>query len=161
MQPTKHFKLPHDVSRDIIMVGPGTGIAPFRAFLEERQATAAPGRNWLFFGNPHAATDYFYKEEFEAMAKQGFLHRLDTAWSRDQEHKIYVQDKIRDAGEEMWKWLAGGAHFYVCGDATYMAKDVEKALIDIIRKYGGMNEEAAISYLAGLKEEHRYQRDVY
>lgn len=161
MQPTKHFKLPQDLSRDIIMVGPGTGIAPFRAFLEERQATAATGRNWLFFGNPHEATDFFYKEEFEAMAKSGYLHRLDTAWSRDQEHKIYVQDKIRDAGEEMWSWLAGGSHFYICGDATYMAKDVENALIDIIRKYGGMNEEGALAYLATLKEEHRYQRDVY
>ena len=161
MQPTKHFKLPHDLSRDIIMVGPGTGIAPFRAFLEERQATAASGRNWLFFGNAHEATDFFYRDEFTAMEKAGYLHRLDTAWSRDQAHKIYVQDKIREAGEEMWKWLECGAHFYVCGDATYMAKDVEKALIEIIRKFGGMNDEAALAYLAVLKEEHRYQRDVY
>lgn len=161
MQPTKHFKLPEDPTRDIIMVGPGTGVAPFRAFLEERQATQAPGRNWLFFGNAHEATDFFYEAEFEAMKTTGYLARLDAAWSRDQDHKIYVQDKIRESAEEVWKWLDGGAHFYVCGDATRMAPDVEKALTDLIRKYGNLNDEGASAYLKTLKEAHRYQRDVY
>ena len=161
MQPTKHFKLPTDLSRDIIMVGPGTGIAPFRAFLEEREITEATGRNWLLFGNPHEETDYFYKEEFDAMQESGVLTRLDLAWSRDQEHKIYVQDRLRENGEELWKWLENGAHFYVCGDAKYMAPDVEKALLESVRKYGGMDDEGASAYLKKLKEEHRYQRDVY
>ncbi|MEM1441664.1 MAG: sulfite reductase subunit alpha [Verrucomicrobiota bacterium] len=161
MQPTKHFKLPTDLSKDVIMVGPGTGIAPFRAFLEEREITEAPGRNWLFFGNPHEETDYFYKEEFEEMTKAGVLTRIDCAWSRDQEHKIYVQDKIRENSEEVWKWLEGGAHFYVCGDATYMAGDVERALLDAIRKYGGLDDEGAQAYLGELKDAGRYQRDVY
>ncbi|MEX2580447.1 MAG: sulfite reductase subunit alpha [Verrucomicrobiales bacterium] len=161
MQPTKHFKLPQDTSKDIIMVGPGTGIAPFRAFLEERQATGAGGRNWLFFGNPHQATDFFYEEQFKAMQKDGVLTRLDVAWSRDQDYKIYVQDKIREFSAEVWEWLEGGAHFYVCGDANYMAGDVNKALFELVRKYGGFNDEAAAAYLKKLKDEHRYQRDVY
>jgi sulfite reductase (NADPH) flavoprotein alpha-component len=161
MQPTKHFKLPTDLSKDVIMVGPGTGIAPFRAFLEEREVTEATGRNWLFFGNPHEATDYFYKEEFDAMQKSGVLTRLDLAWSRDQKHKIYVQDKIRENSEEIWNWLEAGAHFYVCGDAKYMAPDVERALLESIRKFGGMDDEGATAYLKKLKDEHRYQRDVY
>jgi sulfite reductase (NADPH) flavoprotein alpha-component len=161
MQNAKHFKLPEDSDRDIIMVGPGTGIAPFRAFLEEREVTGAKGRNWLFFGNPHEATDFFYKEEFEAMQDAGVLTKIDVAWSRDQDFKIYVQDKIRENSEEIWNWLEAGAHFYVCGDAIYMAGDVEKALLDLIRKYGGINDEGAEEYLKKLKEEHRYQRDVY
>ncbi|MEM6915810.1 MAG: flavodoxin domain-containing protein [Verrucomicrobiota bacterium] len=161
MQPTKHFKLPTDLSKDVIMVGPGTGIAPFRAFLEEREVTEATGRNWLFFGNPHEETDYFYKEEFDEMAEAGVLTRIDCAWSRDQKHKIYVQDKIQENAEEVWKWLEGGAHFYVCGDATYMAGDVEKALLNAIRKYGGLDDEGAQAYLSDLKSEGRYQRDVY
>ncbi|MDF1824312.1 MAG: flavodoxin domain-containing protein [Verrucomicrobiales bacterium] len=161
MQPTKHFKLPTDLSKDVIMVGPGTGIAPFRAFLEERQVSKASGRNWLFFGNPHEATDYFYKEEFDEMAKEGVLTRIDCAWSRDQKHKIYVQDKIREFSEEVWKWLEAGAHFYVCGDATYMAGDVDKALFELVRKYGGYDHEEAGAYLKKLKDDGRYQRDVY
>lgn len=161
MQPTKHFKLPEDTDRDIIMVGPGTGIAPFRAFLEEREVTEAKGRNWLFFGNPHETTDYFYREQLEAMQKKGVLTRIDLAWSRDQDHKIYVQDRIREHSEEVWKWLEAGAHFYVCGDATYMAGDVDKALFELVRKYGGFNDEEAAAYLKRLKDEHRYQRDVY
>lgn len=161
MQPTKHFKLPEDGSKDIIMVGPGTGIAPFRAFLEEREASKATGRSWLFFGNPHEKTDYFYQEQFDKMQESGILTRIDCAWSRDQEFKIYVQDKIREHSEEIWNWLEGGAHFYVCGDATYMAGDVEKALFDLIRKYGGHNDEEAAEYLKTLKDQHRYQRDVY
>ena len=161
MQPTKHFKLPTDPSKDIIMVGPGTGIAPFRAFLEEREFTKASGRSWLFFGNPHEATDYFYKDEFDSMQESGVLTRIDCAWSRDQEHKIYVQDKIREFSEEVWNWLEGGAHFYVCGDATYMAGDVEEALFELIRKYGGLDHEGAEAYLKQMKDDHRYQRDVY
>ncbi|MEM9018294.1 MAG: flavodoxin domain-containing protein, partial [Verrucomicrobiota bacterium] len=143
MQPTKHFKLPIDLSRDVIMVGPGTGIAPFRAFLEEREATEASGRNWLFFGNPHEATDFFYKEEFDEMAKRGVLTKIDVAWSRDQKEKVYVQDKIRENSKEIWKWLEAGSHFYVCGDATYMAPDVEKALLDLISKFGKLDEDGA------------------
>lgn len=161
MQPTKHFKLPEDPSRDVIMVGPGTGIAPFRAFLEEREVTEAPGRNWLFFGNPHEASDYFYKDEFDEMQKSGVLSRIDVAWSRDQAYKIYVQDKIREFSEEVWNWIDGGAHFYVCGDANYMAPDVEKALFELIRKYGNLNDQGAADYIKRLKDEHRYQRDVY
>ncbi len=161
MQPTKHFKLPADPARDIIMVGPGTGIAPFRAFLEERRATEAPGRNWLFFGNAHEANDFFYEEEFAEMKASGSLARIDAAWSRDQEFKIYVQDKIRENDSEVWNWLEGGAHFYICGDAAHMAPDVEKALADLIRKYGNVDDEGAAAYLKRLKDEHRYQRDVY
>ena len=161
MQPTKHFKLPEDLTKDVIMVGPGTGIAPFRAFLEEREMTEAPGRNWLFFGNPHEKTDYFYQDEFEAMQKKGVLTRIDVAWSRDQAYKIYVQDKIREFSEEVWKWIDGGAHFYVCGDANYMAPDVEKALFELIRKYGNLNDQGAADYLKRLKDENRYQRDGY
>ena len=161
MQPAKHFKLPVDLSKDVIMVGPGTGIAPFRAFLEERQVTEAKGRNWLFFGNPHETTDYFYKEEFDAMQKDGVLTKIDLAWSRDQDHKVYVQDKIRDNAEELWNWLDEGAHFYVCGDATYMAGDVEKELLNLIQKFGGHDSEGAQAYLKQLKDDHRYQRDVY
>ena len=161
MQPTKHFKLPEDLGKDIIMVGPGTGIAPFRAFLEEREVTEATGRNWLFFGNPHEATDYFYKDEFDAMQESGVLTRIDLAWSRDQDHKIYVQDKLRESAEEIWQWLENGAHFYVCGDAKYMAPDVEQALLDAISQYGGTDEEGARDYLKKMKDEHRYQRDVY
>lgn len=161
MQPTKHFKLPEDPEKDIIMVGPGTGIAPFRAFLEERQVSKAPGRSWLFFGNPHEETDYFYEDEFDAMKKDGSLTRIDVAWSRDQDFKIYVQDKIREFSSEVWNWIDGGAHFYVCGDANYMAPDVEKALFELIRKYGNLNDEGAAEYLKKLKDEGRYQRDVY
>lgn len=161
MQPTKHFKLPEDPARDVIMVGPGTGVAPFRAFLEERLVTKATGRNWLFFGNAHEATDFFYESEFLAMKQAGTLTRLDAAWSRDQGHKIYVQDKIREFSEEVWKWIDGGAYFYICGDATHMAPDVEKSLIDLIRKHGNLSDEAATAYLKALKDDHRYQRDVY
>ncbi len=161
LQHAKHFKLPEDTDRDVIMVGPGTGIAPFRAFLEERKFTGAKGRNWLFFGNPYQATDYFYEEEFEHLQVEGVLTRLDLAWSRDQEEKVYVQHKIADAGEELWKWVEGGSHLYVCGDATYMAGDVDKALHDAIEKFGGMSETEAADYVAEMKKDKRYQRDVY
>ena len=131
----KGFKLPEDTDRDVIMVGPGTGIAPFRAFLEERAITGGgKGRNWLLFGNPHEATDYFYQEEFEQMQKDGVLNKLDLAWSRDQDYKIYVQHKLQENAETLWNWIEGGAHFYVCGDATRMAKDVDQALHDADRQ---------------------------
>jgi len=161
LQAAKHFKLPADPAASIIMVGPGTGIAPFRAFLEERRAAGAAGRNWLFFGNPHEETDFYYRDDFEAMREDGVLHRLDTAWSRDQETKIYVQDRMREAGAELWRWLDEGAHFYVCGDAKRMAKDVDAALHEIVAEHGGHSEAAAADYVADLKKQKRYQRDVY
>jgi sulfite reductase (NADPH) flavoprotein alpha-component len=161
VQGAKHFKLPAKGEVPVIMVGPGTGVAPFRAFLEERQAVGAEGRNWLFFGNPHEATDFFYQEEFTAMQEAGFLTRLDVAWSRDQDHKIYVQDKIRENSEEIWQWIKEGAHFYVCGDAIYMAGDVDKALHDLIEQHGGLSETEAAEYVARMKRSKRYQRDVY
>ena len=161
LMPAKSFKLPEDKTTDIIMVGPGTGIAPFRSFLYERKAGGATGRNWLFFGNPHEATDYFYQEEFEAMQEEGLLTRLDLAWSRDQDYKIYVQDKMNEASEELWKWIDSGAHLYVCGDAVYMAGDVDKALHKAIEDHGGRSEEEAIEYVKQMKADRRYQRDVY
>lgn len=161
VQQAKHFKLPDDPDIPIIMVGPGTGIAPFRAFLEEREATGASGLNWLFFGNPHEAVDFLYREQLEKMQANGVLTRLDTAWSRDQETKIYVQDRMIEAGAELWKWLEEGAHFYVCGDAKRMAKDVDEALLAVIAKHGAKSDTESAAYLATMKREKRYQRDVY
>ncbi|TVR51244.1 MAG: sulfite reductase subunit alpha [Puniceicoccaceae bacterium] len=156
-----HFGLPEDPERDIIMVGPGTGVAPFRAFLQERIATGATGRNWLFFGDQHHATDYLYGEEFDAWHRDGKLHRLDLAWSRDQEHKIYVQNRMLEHASEIWKWLDGGAIFYVCGDAKRMAKDVDAALHDIIAQGAGLDAAGAADYVKQMKKDRRYQRDVY
>lgn len=155
------FRLPADGSVPVIMVGPGTGIAPFRAFLEERKATCAKGKNWLFFGNPHQATDFLYGPELEAFQKDGTLSRMDLAWSRDQKQKIYVQDLMLKEGAEMWKWLQEGAAFYVCGDASRMAKDVDAALHTIAREHGKLSEEQAAAYIAQLKKDKRYLRDVY
>lgn len=155
------FRLPSDESKPVIMVGPGTGIAPFRAFLEDRRATGAKGRNWLFFGNPHQATDYLYKEEIEGFVADGTLSRLDLAWSRDQKHKIYVQDLMRKNGAEIWAWLSDGASFYVCGDASRMAKDVDQALREIAREHGRLDDSECESFMAELKKGKRYQRDVY
>ena len=157
----KAFRLPEDLSKDIIMVGPGTGVAPFRAFLEEREATEASGRNWLFFGNPYRSTDFIYEEQINGWVDNKTLDRLDLAFSRDQDHKIYVQDKMLEAGEEIWSWLQGGGYFYVCGDASHMAKDVDKALHTIAQTHGGMSEEKAVNYFKELKKEKRYARDVY
>jgi len=161
--PSKHFKLPEDNNTPIIMVGPGTGIAPFRAFLEEREITKAPGKNWMFFGDQHKATDFLYEEEFEAWQSSGLLTKLDLAFSRDQEEKIYVQDRMRENGAELWKWISEGAYFYVCGDAKRMAKDVHQALIDIAIEHGGMSPEDADVYVNKtlMREERRYLRDVY
>jgi sulfite reductase (NADPH) flavoprotein alpha-component len=156
-----HFKPPADMAKDCIMVGPGTGIAPFRAFVQERVAVDAAGRNWVFFGDQQKATDFIYGDEWLAYMAQGQLARLDLAWSRDQGHKVYVQDRMRENAAALWAWLENGAHFYVCGDAKRMAKDVDLALHDIIAQQGGMDTVAAADYVKQLKKEKRYQRDVY
>jgi len=145
----------------MIMVGPGTGIAPFRAFLEERKATGAKGGNWLFFGAQKSSCDFFYKEELEAYQREGVLTRLDTAFSRDQDFKIYVQHRMVENAKELWHWFEQGAHFYVCGDASRMAKDVDKALHEIVEIGGGRSQEDAAQYIKKLKSDKRYQRDVY
>ena len=163
VQESRSFRLPADRTKDIIMCGPGAGIAPFRAFLEQRILEGATGRNWLFFGEQHSASDFLYGPEFVAYHGQGKLHRLDLAFSRDQSYKIYVQHRMREQGKELWSWLQGGAYFYVCGDAKHMAKDVHQALIDIAQKEGGLSPEAAAEYVnvTLMKTERRYLRDVY
>jgi sulfite reductase (NADPH) flavoprotein alpha-component len=155
------FRLPANLDTPVIMVGPGTGIAPFRAFLEERQATAARGRNWLFFGDQKRSTDFLYRDELETMFKGGVLTKLDLAFSRDQAEKIYVQHRMIEHAKELWAWLEEGAHFYVCGDAKRMAKDVDAALHELIQTAGGKTREQAAEYVAALKTAKRYQRDVY
>lgn len=157
----KHFRLPADRTKPVIMVGPGTGIAPFRAFLEEREATGAPGKNWLFFGDQRRATDFLYHDQIIEWVRNGVLTRLDTAFSRDQEEKIYVQTRMLTAAAELWQWLEEGAHFYVCGDAKRMAKDVDEALHQIIASAGGKTADEAAAYVAAMKKNKRYQRDVY
>ena len=156
-----NFRLPNDATKPIIMVGSGTGVAPFRAFMQQRVVDEASGKNWLIFGNPHFASDFLYQTEWQQFAKEGFLHKYDFAWSRDQEKKIYVQDKIRENSTALWQWLQEGAYFYVCGDASKMAKDVEQALLDVIAKEGNLSPDEAEDYLNELREEKRYQRDVY
>jgi sulfite reductase (NADPH) flavoprotein alpha-component len=161
VQKSPNFKLPPDGSRPVIMIGPGTGIAPFRAFLHERLACGHGGRNWLFFGEQCAARDFLYREELAEMARHGHLTRLDTAFSRDQARKIYVQDRMREQTGEFWKWIENGAHVYVCGDAKRMAKDVDAALHEIIRSSGGRSEADAAAFVQEMKAARRYQRDVY
>lgn len=161
IQPSHGFKPPASGDTPMIMVGPGTGIAPFRAFLEERLAVGAKGRNWLFFGDQRRATDYLYEDSLERWRADGFLTRLDLAFSRDQAEKIYVQTRMLEAASELWSWLEDGAHFYVCGDASRMAKDVDAALLTIIEKAGGRSPEDAKAYVAKLKANKRYSRDVY
>lgn len=156
-----HFGLPEDASTPIIMVGPGTGIAPFRAFLQERIASRATGKNWLFFGDQHAATDFLYQDEFEGMKAENHIERLDLAWSRDQDEKVYVQHKMLESGAALWEWLDAGASFYVCGDAKRMARDVDAALHQIAGEHGGLSEEEAVAFIKQLKKDKRYQRDVY
>lgn len=156
-----NFRLPANPETPVIMIGPGTGIAPFRAFMQQRAADEAPGKNWLFFGNPHFTEDFLYQVEWQRYVKEGVLSRIDLAWSRDQKEKIYVQDKLREQGAELWRWINDGAHIYVCGDANRMAKDVEQALLEVIAQFGGMDAEAADEYLSELRVERRYQRDVY
>ena len=156
-----HFGPPEDGAKDCIMVGPGTGIAPFRAFVQDRVATGAKGRNWLFFGDQRRGTDFLYEEEWQQYLAKGQLTRLDTAFSRDQLLKVYVQDRMRENAAELWSWIQGGAYFYVCGDAKRMAKDVDTALHDIVRDKGGLSTEQAADYVKQMKKEKRYQRDVY
>lgn len=156
-----NFRLPANPATPVIMVGPGTGIAPFRAFLQQREAQGDEGQNWLFFGNPHFTQDFLYQVEWQKYVKSGLLTRIDLAFSRDQAHKIYVQDRIRERGAELWQWLEQGAHFYVCGDANRMAKDVQEALLEVIAQHGGKDREAAEEYLNELRRAKRYQRDVY
>jgi sulfite reductase (NADPH) flavoprotein alpha-component len=157
----KHFRMPENSDTPMIMVGPGTGVAPFRAFLQERKATGAKGKNWLFFGDQRAVTDFLYREELEAAQADGSLHILSTAFSRDQEHKIYVQHRMHEHGAELFDWLENGAYFYVCGDAKRMAKDVDAALHEIVEKRGGKSSEQAKEYVEALKKEKRYRKDVY
>ncbi len=161
IQPNKKFRLPKDPAVPIIMIGPGTGVAPFRGFLHERRATGASGRNWLFFGERSASTDYLYRDELEAMHADGHLSRLDTAFSRDQERKVYVQDRMLEQAQTFWAWLQEGASVYVCGDASRMAKDVHAAIQTIVSQQGCMSTEASEEYVHSLKEQHRYHRDVY
>lgn len=156
-----NFRLPANPETPVIMIGPGTGIAPFRAFMQQRAADDAPGKNWLFFGNPHFTEDFLYQVEWQRYVKEGVLTRIDLAWSRDQKEKVYVQDKLREQGAELWRWINDGAHIYVCGDANRMAKDVEQALLEVIAEFGGMDTEAADEFLSELRVERRYQRDVY
>jgi sulfite reductase (NADPH) flavoprotein alpha-component len=161
VQKAEHFSLPADPSLPVIMIGPGTGIAPFRAFLHERMATKAPGRNWLFFGHQRSASDFFYEDELAAMKAARVLTRLTLAWSRDGEQKIYVQDRMREVGRDLWSWLAEGAHVYVCGDARHMARDVERALVDVVAKFGVRSINEAVTFVADLKKGGRYHQDVY
>jgi len=161
LQPSSRFRLPADLSRPIIMVGPGTGIAPFRAFLHERRATGAPGGNWLFFGEQHQASDFYYRDEIEAWRRDGHLDRLSLAFSRDQAEKIYVQHRMIEQGADLWRWLAEGASFYVCGDARHMGRDVDRALRAVVARHSGMTPDAADDYVSQMAQEKRYLRDVY
>jgi sulfite reductase (NADPH) flavoprotein alpha-component len=161
VQKAHAFGLPADPATPIVMIGPGTGVAPFRAFLHERMATKAKGRNWLFFGHQRSACDFFYEDEFAAMKAKGVLTRLSLAWSRDGEQKFYVQDRMREVGRDLWSWLTDGAHVYVCGDAKRMAKDVELTLVDIVAQHGARSTDQAIAFVAELKKQGRYQQDVY
>lgn len=156
-----NFRLPANPQTPVIMIGPGTGIAPFRAFMQQRAADGAEGKNWLFFGNPHFTEDFLYQVEWQRYVKEGVLSRIDMAWSRDQKEKVYVQDKLREQGAELWRWINDGAHIYVCGDANRMAKDVEQVLLEVIAEFGAMDIETADEFLSELRVERRYQRDVY
>ena len=155
------FRLPENPDTPVIMIGAGTGVAPFRAFMQQRAANGDSGKNWLIFGNQHFTQDFLYQTEWQSWAKDGLLNKYDFAWSRDQEEKIYVQHKIREEAAELWQWLQQGAHIYVCGDASRMAKDVEQALLDTIAEQGGLSADDADEYLDNLRQEGRYQRDVY
>jgi sulfite reductase (NADPH) flavoprotein alpha-component len=161
VQKAHGFALPQDPRTPIIMIGPGTGVAPFRAFLLDRRATGAPGKNWLFFGHQRSACDFFYSDELNAMKTSGLLTRMSLAWSRDGEKKFYVQDRMREVGRELWSWLAEGANVYICGDAKRMAKDVERALVDIVAQHGARTIDEAVSFIADLKKKGRFQQDVY
>ncbi|MDD5199308.1 MAG: sulfite reductase subunit alpha [Terrimicrobiaceae bacterium] len=157
----KNFRVPEDPATDMIMVGPGTGIAPFRAMLQERQVTGATGRNWLFFGEQRSASDFFYRDEFEKYQADGVLSKFDTAFSRDQAFKIYVQHRVLEHAAELYDWFENGACFFICGDAARMAKDVDAALHEVVQKAGGKTPEQAVEYIDALKKAKRYRKDVY
>lgn len=157
----KHFRIPEDPATSMVMVGPGTGIAPFRAMLQERAALGAPGKNWLFFGEQQSKSDFFYRDEFEKYQADGVLTRFDTAFSRDQDYKIYVQHRILEHAAELYDWFENGAVFYICGDAARMAKDVDAALHEVVEKAGGKSPEQAKEYIDAMKKEKRYRKDVY
>jgi len=161
VQKAHAFGLPADPSVPVIMIGPGTGIAPFLGFLQQRQAAGATGRNWLFFGHQRRDTDFFYEDEFVALKTKNVLTRLSLAWSRDGEEKFYVQDRMRQVGRDLWAWLADGAQIYVCGDAKRMARDVERALVDIAAQHGVRTLDEAIAFVGNLKKQGRYHQDVY
>lgn len=161
VQANKHFHLPETQDKDIIMVGPGTGIAPFRSFIQERAVNQATGRSWLFFGDQHAASDFLYQDELEKYQQNGVLTKLDTAFSRDGDQKVYVQHKMLENSKEIFEWLVKGAYFYVCGDKERMAKDVNEALINVIEKEGAMTRDEAEAYLKDMQKQGHYQRDVY
>lgn len=161
LRSNKNFRLPEDTGAPIIMVGPGTGVAPFRAFLQEREEQGARGGSWLFFGNPYFRTDFLYQTEWQRWLREGLLERMDVAFSRDGERKVYVQDRLRERGAEVFRWLQNGAHFYVCGDADHMAPDVHATLQEIVRDHGDLSQEDAAEYVKNLQREKRYQRDVY
>ncbi|MGI2014297.1 assimilatory sulfite reductase (NADPH) flavoprotein subunit [Shewanella oncorhynchi] len=161
VESNKHFRLPENPETPVIMVGPGTGVAPFRAFMQERVAQGIKGDSWLFFGNPHFEQDFLYQTEWQQYLKNGDLSRIDVAFSRDQAHKIYVQHRIKEQGQALWQWLQNGAHLYICGDAECMAKDVHQALIEVAVEVGGLNTEAAEAYFETLRSDKRYQKDVY
>jgi sulfite reductase (NADPH) flavoprotein alpha-component len=155
------FRLPDDPARDIIMIGPGTGVAPYRAFLQHREAQGARGRNWLLFGARHFASEFLYQLEWQEAQRKGLLHRLDLAFSRDNTPRAYVQDRMREQGRELFAWLQGGAYVYVCGDAEHMAPDVHAALTDVAAEHGGLGREAAEAWVRELADDRRYLRDVY
>jgi sulfite reductase (NADPH) flavoprotein alpha-component len=161
VEPNERFRLPDDPSRDVIMIGPGTGVAPYRGFLQEREAQGATGRNWLVFGARHFASEFLYQVEWQEAARKGLLHRVDLAFSRDATPRAYVQERLREAGAELFAWLEGGAHLYVCGDAQRMAPDVHAALVEIVATHGGLERDAAEAYLRRLADDRRYLRDVY
>jgi len=161
IQNNPNFKLPANPETPVIMIGPGTGVAPFRAFLEEREETGAQGKSWLFYGDRHFVTDFLYQTDWQRMLKDGVLTKLDVAFSRDSEEKVYVQHRILEHAEELYKWLQEGAHVYVCGDEKHMAHDVHAALLTVVEKQGGLSAEAAAAYIADMQANGRYQRDVY
>jgi sulfite reductase (NADPH) flavoprotein alpha-component len=161
LEPNPRFRLPVDGARDLIMIGPGTGVAPFRGFLQQRIESGASGRHWLVFGGRHLASDFLYQVEWLEARRAGHLHRLDVAFSRDQSEKVYVQHRLREHGETLWRWIEEGACLYVCGDAQRMAPDVHEALLAVIERHGGRSRERAEETLAALAAERRYARDVY
>lgn len=161
VEPNKHFRLPENPDTPVIMVGPGTGVAPFRAFMQQRAVDGVSGNSWLFFGNPHFEQDFLYQTEWQQHLKNGELTRLDVAFSRDQAHKVYVQHRIKEQGRDVWQWLQDGAHLYICGDAERMAKDVHQALIEVAMEFGGLSADDAAAYLDELRSQKRYQKDVY